>query len=77
MGIAGCLGCVCDKEVGEVSSSRNWFVAKWKPWGRHNANYYRGNLLQFSAVSERALLLMLFAVCFDLKYIVPSVSEVK
>merc|ERR1719242_337872 len=47
LGIAGCLGCVCDKEVGD-SSSRNWRVYKPKYWGRHNANYYRGNLLQYA-----------------------------
>merc|ERR1719510_264973 len=47
LGIAGCLGCVCDKEVGD-SSSRSWRVYKPKYWGRHNANYYRGNLLQYA-----------------------------
>ena len=51
LGIAGCLGCVCDTEIG-VSSSRNWQVSKGPNWGRHNANWWSGDLLQFSSVSS-------------------------
>merc|ERR1719510_2090627 len=32
LGIAGCLGCVCDKEVGD-SSSRSWRILKTQYWG--------------------------------------------
>ena len=50
LGIAGCLGCVCDTEIGG-SSPRNWQVYKGPNWGRHNANWWKGDLLQFSYVS--------------------------
>ena len=50
LGIAGCLGCVCDVEIGD-SSSRNWQVYKPQYWGRHNANFWTGNLLNFAYVS--------------------------
>ena len=50
LGIAGCLGCVCDTEIGD-SSSRNWQVWKGQYWGRHNANWWTGNLLNFAYVS--------------------------
>ena len=50
LGYAGCIGCVCDTEIGD-SSSRNWQVGKYPNWGRHNANWWKGDLLQFSYVS--------------------------
>ena len=50
LGLAGCLGCVCDTEIGD-SSSRNWQVLKGHNWGRHNANWWTGDLLNFAYVS--------------------------
>ena len=53
LGIAGCLGCVCDTEIGDSSVSGmlgSWKVYKSQYWGRHNANWYRGDLLQFAYV---------------------------
>ena len=52
LGIAGCLGCVCDTEIGDSTARiSGWQVYKMKYWGRHSAIFYPGNLLQFSYVS--------------------------
>ena len=54
LGMAGCIGCVCQKEIGDPSSRiSGWQVLHMKNWGRHCANYYTGNLLKFSYVSLR------------------------
>ena len=64
LGIAGCLGCVCDTEIGD-SSSRNWQVYKIQYWGRHNANWWRGNLLEFAYVSSSEIIYMIrFHIAF-------------
>ena len=54
LGLAGCLGCVCDTEIGD-SSSRNWQVDKEQYWGRHNVNWWDGDLLQFAYVSYKTI----------------------
>ena len=54
--IAGCLGCVCDMEIGDSppqfnNALGNWQVYKTPYWGRHNANWWTGNLPTFGRVS--------------------------
>ena len=52
-GMAGCLGCVCDTEIGVSSVSgklRAWKVWKDDYWARHNANYLKRNLVLFAEV---------------------------
>ena len=67
LGIAGCLGCVCDTEIGD-SSSRNWQVYKPQYWGRHNANWWTGNLLNFAYVSYNSIDFISYSIlnCFNL-----------
>ena len=61
LGIAGCLGCVCDTEIGDSTSRiSGWQVYKTKYWGRHSAIFYSGNLLQFSYVSTQVELRMVY-----------------
>ena len=55
LGVAGCLGCVCDIEIGD-SLSRNWQVYKIQYWGRHNANYWTGNSLELAYVSSSVII---------------------
>ena len=50
-GIAGCLSCVCDKEIGDDPSSRQWNVYKPKYWARHNANVYQSTVAALAGVS--------------------------
>ena len=55
--IAGCLGCVCDTEIGDNpvqfmhGALGMWQVYKTQYWGRHNANYWTGSLPTFGRVS--------------------------
>ena len=59
LGFAGCIGCVCDAEIGQIreDSSRNWHVVPYKG-GRHNANVWRGDVLSFAGVSYKNFIII-------------------
>ena len=52
LGKAGCLSCVCDKEIGSAESSRSWSVYKKAYWARHNVNVYQSTTVALAGVSK-------------------------
>ena len=75
IGLAGCIGCVCDTEIGWIDpyksgTSRSWEVYKYDRWGRHCGNFYGGDLLDFAYVKYFFYLTLLNIIFCCVNYFV-------